>query len=78
VRIRKAATRQAANASRLDATGATRVRARLFVCSLPAMAASASNIVFDDMFTISAIDKEGKKFDRGPRPRPAARERALR
>jgi hypothetical protein len=42
------------------------------------MAASASNIVFDDMFTISAIDKEGKKFDRGRRPRPAARERALR
>lgn len=29
------------------------------------MTANASNIVFDDIFTISAIDKEGKKFDRG-------------
>ncbi|KAK7694546.1 hypothetical protein QCA50_001732 [Cerrena zonata] len=28
------------------------------------MTANASNIVFDDIFTISAIDKEGKKFDR--------------
>jgi len=28
------------------------------------MATSASSIVFDDIFTISAIDKEGKKFDR--------------
>ncbi|KAJ7357052.1 hypothetical protein B0H14DRAFT_2671930 [Mycena olivaceomarginata] len=26
--------------------------------------ASATSIVFDDIFTISAIDKEGKKFDR--------------
>ena len=29
------------------------------------MTANASNIVFDDIFTISAIDKERKKFDRG-------------
>jgi len=29
------------------------------------MATAASNIVFDDIFTINAIDKEGKKFDRG-------------
>lgn len=29
------------------------------------MTTAASNIVFDDIFTISAIDKEGKKFDRG-------------
>ncbi|KAJ7225789.1 hypothetical protein GGX14DRAFT_422384 [Mycena pura] len=28
------------------------------------MAATASSIVFDDIFTINAIDKEGKKFDR--------------
>jgi len=28
------------------------------------MANASSNIVFDDIFTISAIDKEGKKFDR--------------
>ncbi|KAG6842527.1 hypothetical protein C0991_000053 [Blastosporella zonata] len=28
------------------------------------MAAAASSIVFDDIFTINAIDKEGKKFDR--------------
>ncbi|KAF8633908.1 hypothetical protein AX15_001095 [Amanita polypyramis BW_CC] len=28
------------------------------------MSAPASNIVFDDIFTITAIDKEGKKFDR--------------
>ncbi|TFK30597.1 RNA polymerase [Coprinopsis marcescibilis] len=28
------------------------------------MAAQSSNILFDDIFTISAIDKEGKKFDR--------------
>ncbi|KAH7921791.1 RNA polymerase [Leucogyrophana mollusca] len=28
------------------------------------MAAAASNIVFDDIFTTNAIDKEGKKFDR--------------
>ncbi|CAL1696043.1 unnamed protein product [Somion occarium] len=28
------------------------------------MTTNASNIVFDDIFTISAIDKEGKKFDR--------------
>jgi hypothetical protein len=30
------------------------------------MAAAVSSIVFDDIFTINAIDKEGKKFDRGP------------
>lgn len=29
------------------------------------MTSNASNIVFDDIFTINAIDKEGKKFDRG-------------
>lgn len=29
------------------------------------MATAASSIVFDDIFTINAIDKEGKKFDRG-------------
>ncbi|KAI0932320.1 hypothetical protein AcW2_000987 [Taiwanofungus camphoratus] len=28
------------------------------------MTSNTSNIVFDDIFTISAIDKEGKKFDR--------------
>ncbi|KXN89876.1 DNA-directed RNA polymerases I, II, and III subunit RPABC3 [Leucoagaricus sp. SymC.cos] len=28
------------------------------------MANASSNIVFDDIFTINAIDKEGKKFDR--------------
>ncbi|KAF8973721.1 hypothetical protein BDZ97DRAFT_1776492 [Flammula alnicola] len=28
------------------------------------MAAAVSSIVFDDIFTINAIDKEGKKFDR--------------
>ncbi|RDB29632.1 DNA-directed RNA polymerases I, II, and III subunit RPABC3 [Hypsizygus marmoreus] len=28
------------------------------------MATASSNIVFDDIFTINAIDKEGKKFDR--------------
>ncbi|KAF5377561.1 hypothetical protein D9615_005262 [Tricholomella constricta] len=28
------------------------------------MAAAASSIVFDDIFTINDIDKEGKKFDR--------------
>ncbi|KIM48048.1 hypothetical protein M413DRAFT_439750 [Hebeloma cylindrosporum] len=28
------------------------------------MAAAVSSIVFDDIFTIDAIDKEGKKFDR--------------
>ncbi|KAI0726417.1 RNA polymerase [Fomitopsis betulina] len=28
------------------------------------MTTNTSNIVFDDIFTISAIDKEGKKFDR--------------
>lgn len=31
------------------------------------MTTNTSNIVFDDIFTISAIDKEGKKFDRGAR-----------
>jgi DNA-directed RNA polymerase I, II, and III subunit RPABC3 len=29
------------------------------------MAATSSSIVFDDIFTITAIDKDGKKFDRG-------------
>ena len=29
------------------------------------MTSNASNIVFDDIFTINDIDKEGKKFDRG-------------
>lgn len=29
------------------------------------MSSNTSNIVFDDIFTINAIDKEGKKFDRG-------------
>ncbi|KAF9229466.1 RNA polymerase I [Gyrodon lividus] len=28
------------------------------------MSSSSSSIVFDDIFTINAIDKEGKKFDR--------------
>ncbi|KAI6044975.1 RNA polymerase I [Pisolithus marmoratus] len=28
------------------------------------MSSASSNIVFDDIFTISDIDKEGKKFDR--------------
>ncbi|OCH96506.1 RNA polymerase [Obba rivulosa] len=28
------------------------------------MSSNSSNIVFDDIFTINAIDKEGKKFDR--------------
>ncbi|KAG6878427.1 hypothetical protein C0993_007028 [Termitomyces sp. T159_Od127] len=28
------------------------------------MTTTASSIVFDDIFTINAIDKEGKKFDR--------------
>ncbi|KZT06869.1 uncharacterized protein LAESUDRAFT_743194 [Laetiporus sulphureus 93-53] len=31
---------------------------------LTKMAANTSNLVFDDLFTISAVDKEGKKFDR--------------
>jgi hypothetical protein len=30
------------------------------------MTSAASSIVFDDIFTINAIDREGKKFDRGP------------
>lgn len=29
------------------------------------MATAASSIVFDDIFSINDIDKEGKKFDRG-------------
>jgi len=29
------------------------------------MATTVSSVVFDDIFTINAIDKEGKKFDRG-------------
>ncbi|KAL0580315.1 DNA-directed RNA polymerases I, II, and III subunit RPABC3 [Marasmius crinis-equi] len=28
------------------------------------MSSTSSNIVFDDIFTINAIDKEGKRFDR--------------
>jgi hypothetical protein len=31
------------------------------------MATTVSSVVFDDIFTINAIDKEGKKFDRGIR-----------
>ena len=31
------------------------------------MASNTSNVLFDDIFTINAIDKEGKKFDRGVR-----------
>ena len=31
----------------------------------PTMATTSSSLLFDDIFTISAIDKEGKKFDRG-------------
>lgn len=31
------------------------------------MATTVSSVVFDDIFTINAIDKEGKKFDRGMR-----------
>ena len=29
------------------------------------MTSASSNVVFDDIFTINAIDKDGKKFDRG-------------
>ena len=29
------------------------------------MSSGPSNVLFDDLFTINAIDKEGKKFDRG-------------
>lgn len=29
------------------------------------MSSVSSSIVFDDIFTISDIDKDGKKFDRG-------------
>lgn len=32
------------------------------------MASAVSSIVFDDIFTINAIDKEGKKFERGSLP----------
>ena len=31
------------------------------------MSSNTSNVLFDDIFTINAIDKEGKKFDRGAR-----------
>ena len=31
------------------------------------MASNTSNVLFDDIFTINDIDKEGKKFDRGVR-----------
>lgn len=37
----------------------------LILPSFPPMATTSSNIVFDDIFTLNAIDKEGKKFDRG-------------
>jgi hypothetical protein len=30
------------------------------------MASTSSSIVFDDIFTTDDIDKDGKKFDRGP------------
>ena len=42
-------------------------RSQLARQSQPAMSATVSNIVFDDIFTILDINKEGKKFDRGPR-----------
>ena len=29
------------------------------------MSSNTSNVLFDDIFTINGIDKEGKKFDRG-------------
>lgn len=29
------------------------------------MTSTSSNVVFDDIFTINAVDKDGKKFDRG-------------
>lgn len=32
------------------------------------MTSNATNVLFDDIFTINAIDKEGKKFDRGAPP----------
>lgn len=35
------------------------------VTSFSNMASASSNILFDDLFTIESIDKEGKKFDRG-------------
>ena len=31
------------------------------------MSSNTSNVLFDDIFTINDIDKEGKKFDRGAR-----------
>jgi hypothetical protein len=31
----------------------------------PLMASLTSNIVFDDIFAIKEINKDGKKFDRG-------------
>jgi hypothetical protein len=33
------------------------------------MVSAGSSIIFDDIFTINAIDKEGKKFDRGMKTR---------
>ena len=36
-----------------------------FAHSSSIMAATSSSLLFDDIFTINAIDKEGKKFDRG-------------
>ena len=38
---------------------------RLTARLLSTMATTSSSLLFDDIFTISAIDKEGKKFDRG-------------
>ncbi|KAI0778076.1 hypothetical protein BD413DRAFT_704275, partial [Trametes elegans] len=40
-----------------------RVRRRA-TSAIAKMSSNTSNIVFDDIFTINAIDKEGKKFDR--------------
>lgn len=40
-------------------------KCHLILPSFPPMATTSSNIVFDDIFTLNAIDKEGKKFDRG-------------
>jgi len=37
------------------------------------MTTATSNIVFDDIFTINAIDKEGKKFDRGSSTFPGSK-----
>jgi hypothetical protein len=29
------------------------------------MSSRESNILFDDLFTVESVDKDGKKFDRG-------------